>query len=218
MTAFDDALARLGGNYYNVNPKTPTNPGGLGGYGHTTSMFGLKTDLAVVAGYIKPAVDQIRGVALTAAAAQTSADDARASFNATKAKAEFFASLTPAEIWAWENATKFFSASAMLAASKSQPLAFATPLVLDGLAGFNRHTTVLSHFTLANPVNLKPGTGGRIRFQMGGAGGYTMAVGSAWKLALGIDDLSTAVGAIDTLSYYVHDAAYIEATLSPGFV
>ena len=218
MSAFEDALARLATDYYNVNPKTPTNPGGLGGYGHTTSMFELKTDLATVAASMQPAVAQVLSAAPAAGAAQASADDALAWFNATKAKADFFKPLTPAEIWAWVNDTKFFSAAQMLAASKSQPLAFATPLVLDGLGGFNRHTVVTSHFTLANPTNSPPGVSGRIRFQMGGTGGYTMALGSAWKLTLGMDDLSTAVGSIDTLSNYVHDANNIEATLSPGFV
>lgn len=217
MSAVDEALARLGSNYYNPNPATPDNPGGLGGYGYVTNLFKLKDDLALVIGYIRPAAGMILSVSETAGAAQAAADDAFQSFNATRMIAELFKALPIAEIWKGTNNDRYLSALGLFNAAASTPLAWSATVTPSRLAGWNRHVTVTGHTVFANPTDYLPGQSGRLRITVGGAGGWTAGYGSAWRFPLGYRDISGGAGSVDILSYFVHAPDDIEAVLVRGF-
>lgn len=216
MSAVDEALARLGSNYYNPNPATPDNPGGLGGYGYVTNLFALKSDLAMVIAYVQPAVGLVTSIEPIAGAVQAAADDAMATLNATRAAAEFFKALPIAEIWKGTDNTRFLSALGLFNAAASTPLNWAATITPSRLAGFNRHVTVAGHTVLANPADYVPGQSGRIRFTVGGAGGWVLSAGSAYRFPLGIEDISGTPGAVDTMTYFVHAPDDIECAMLRG--
>lgn len=108
----------------------------------------------------------------------------------------------------------FYDAAASVAASD------AASITLDGNSGWNRHVTLGDNRTLANPTNFKAGQSGRIRIIQDGTGGRTLSYGTAWAFPGGAPALSTAAGAIDVITYFVHDPAAadgIECRLSRGF-
>ena len=101
-TEVEDALSRLGSNYYNSDVVSPANPGGLADDGHVENFPAAINDIALVAGYLAGASGQILSAAETAAIAIAAAEDARNSFNSAKAQADlaqgYAASINPAAI------------------------------------------------------------------------------------------------------------------------
>lgn len=81
----------------------------------------------------------------------------------------------------------------------------------------NFHVTLAGNRTLANPTNMKAGHRGRIRITQDAAGSRTLAYGTAWKFPGGAPTLTTAANAVDVISYLVHDATRIEATIAKAF-
>lgn len=216
MSAFDDAMARLDAGYYNPNPQTEANPGGMGGYGYLTSLFAMLQDLVAVGMSIGGAATLIRDAAPAAGAARAASDDALAYYNATKAKADFFNPVSLAELRAGTNNTKFLSALGLFSFGVSTVLPWAATMAPSRHDGVSRHLTMTGHATLANPTDFVAGQSGRFRFTMGGAGGYTLSYGLAYRFPLGIKSISGGVGSIDTMSYYVHAANDLECYLGRG--
>lgn len=95
--------------------------------------------------------------------------------------------------------------------------AFGSTITLDFASGVNFVIAATGNFTLANPINAKPGQTGRITITQDATGGRTITYGSAFKK--GASDslaLSTAASAVDVLRYDVHTSSFIEATLRKG--
>lgn len=218
LAEFEAAMGRLSSDYYNANPKTPANPGGMGGYGHVVNLFALEEDLFTVVNFLKPAALQILGVAGYAYNAAASAADALASFNATKAKAEFFKSLTASDIWKFLNNDRFLGALALLESNVSTPLAWAATLTPDQDAGWCRHTVLQANTVLKLPANRRAGMSGRYRFQQPAAGGATLSYEVGYRFPQGVKDIATAANAVSCVSYYVHAVDDIEAVVTRGYV
>ena len=218
LAEFDAAMGRLSGGYYNANPKSATNPGGLGGYGHVTNLFALKDDLFTVVDFLKPAALQIQGVAGYAYNAAASAADALASFNATKGKAEFFKSLTASDIWKFLNNDRFLGALALLESNVSTPLAWAATLTPDQNDGWCRHTVLGGNTVLKLPANRKPGMAGRYRLQQPPGGGATVSYEVGYRFPQGVKDIATAANSVSCVNYYIHAADDIEAVVTRGYV
>ena len=107
---------------------------------------------------------------------------------------------------------------ALIQAAKSEPVAFAPTMTLSRLDGWSRHLTMTANATLADPADFVAGQSGRIRVEMGGAGGYTLSFGPAWRLPPDLDDLSGPPGSIDAVPYFVHAPDDIEAVVMRGWV
>lgn len=88
-----------------------------------------------------------------------------------------------------------------------------TTITADLAKGRVFHTTLGGNRTLANPTNMRTGQEGRLRVTQDGTGGRTLAYGTAWKFPGGAPILSTAAGAVDVISYRVHDGSTIEARI-----
>jgi hypothetical protein len=217
VSAFDDALARLTG-HYNANPKTPGNPGGMGGYGHLTNFEAALQDVFTVMSWLKPSALQVLGVAGYAGAAAAAAADAEARCNATHARAEFFRSLTVPEIWAFGDNDRFLGALALLESNVSIPLAWAATLTPDQADGWCRHTVLEAHTVLKLPANRKPGMAGRYRFQQPVGGGVTLSYEVGYRFPQGVKDIASTAGAVSCVNYYVHAADDIEAVVTRGYV
>jgi hypothetical protein len=82
----------------------------------------------------------------------------------------------------------------------------------------NFSLTIGGNRTLANPSNASAGQSGVIVITQDGTGGRTLAYGTNWKFVGGTDPtLSTAIGAVDVLSYYCASSSIIVASLSKAF-
>jgi hypothetical protein len=78
----------------------------------------------------------------------------------------------------------------------------------------NFSVTLGGNRTLANPTNVTAGQSGVIVISQDGTGSRTLAFGSNWKFAGGTDPtLTTAVNAVDVLSYYCASSTVIIAAL-----
>ena len=74
--------------------------------------------------------------------------------------------------------------------------------------------TMTENTTLANPSNIVAGQSGQITFTQHASAAKTLAFGSYWKSADGAAvTLSTTVGAVNLLSYYVNNATHITFNL-----
>lgn len=218
MSLVDDALGRFASGYYNSLPSSPTNPGGLGGYGHVTNFEKALLDIQIVVGFLKPAALQILGVAQYAGNAAASAADAEASFLAAKAKAEFFRSLTVAELLKFADNAKFMGAAALIGAMESKPLAWSATLTPNMDDGLSRHVVLTGHTVQAMPTNLKAGHGGRWRYVQNAAGGNTLSFAVGFKAPGGDDDISLAANAITTVAYYAHAPNEVEINVVRGYI
>lgn len=219
MSAYTEALARIGGGYYNNAARTVGNPGGLGDDGHEVNFFAALIDLQTVANFIASAAGQILAGSEHAGAAQAAADDAQGSADAALAAALQFLPLTVAEIRAFTNNTKFFSALRMLQASESVLLPFASTMTPDMNDGFNRHTAPLTgnvNFNL--PTNRKPGHSGQWIFTQNGAGGHTVSFASGFYIPLDSEDVALGPNAVSIGTYYVLAADKVYLSIVGDFV
>lgn len=85
-----------------------------------------------------------------------------------------------------------------------QDLSYASTLTLDLSTGCAFSVTLTGNVTFANPTNAKDGTTGYIVVTQGGAGSNLASWGSDFRVQSSGDlVLSTAVGAVDILTYLV---------------
>lgn len=112
---------------------------------------------------------------------------------------------TKEQVWAATTEDAVVTPKSLAEAAKPVAKAFAATLTLDGDTFLNADIgTVTSNFSLAAPQNMKAGTSGRIRFTIGGSGGYTWSVALAWNFEGGTTPpLPTAVGKRADLWYFV---------------
>lgn len=91
-------------------------------------------------------------------------------------------------------------------------------VAVDLATGINFELTMAGDYALANPTNASKNQAGEIYIIQDGAGSRLLTFGSNWKFAGGSDPvLSTAVGAVDVLSYKVRNSTFVIAALSKGF-
>lgn len=120
-----------------------------------------------------------------------------------------------ANIWA-ATANKILDAGNVFnAAGALQTLTDAATVAVDFGAGFNFTLTIGGNRTLGNPSNSKVGETGCIYIVQDGTGGRTLAYSSNWKFAGGTAPvLSTAIGAVDRLCYFVRTTSFIDASMT----
>lgn len=129
---------------------------------------------------------------------------------------------TAAEIRAGSGAHAFMTAPEMYAALAEVALAYSgANIVTAGDAApdlskfYNAAITITQNSTLPNPTNAPPGKSGRIRFTVGGAGGYTLACGGNWDFEDNLaPTIPSSVGAVFYLDFDVVSASIIRARVS----
>lgn len=124
---------------------------------------------------------------------------------------------TNAQIWAGSVAERFLTPAGLYSASAPVALTSGATITPDGDNGFNFTLTIAHNATLANPSNFDVGRSGLIVITQDGTGSRTLAYGSNWKFPGGAPVLSTAVGAVDVLAYYVVTSSLIVATLTKAY-
>lgn len=153
----------------------------------------------------------------SANAAQVSANSAQATANAALPKAggtmtgpiTFAAGQTLPGYAALATAQSF---SAAQRGTVSTLISAAT--VTPDFAVANNFSLVLgSSVTLANPTSLTAGQSGAIVITQNAVTAYTVAFGANWKFSGGTPTMSTALGSVSTLVYYVESASRITAQL-----
>jgi hypothetical protein len=101
-------------------------------------------------------------------------------------------------------ADKVITTDVMWAAAAFVALTPGANVAVDMSAGFNFTLAMGGNYTLDNPTNAKAGQQGVIQITQDGTGSRTLAYGTAWKFAGGLDpSLSLAAGSIDLLYYEV---------------
>lgn len=87
-------------------------------------------------------------------------------------------------------------------------------IAIDLSLSNNFSHTLTENTTLANPTNLVAGQSGQITITQHASAAKTLAYGSYWKSADGTTPtLSTTVGAVNLLSYYVNSTSHITFSL-----
>lgn len=122
-----------------------------------------------------------------------------------------------AEVWAGSASNRFLSPLRLYSASAPVALTSGATITPDGDNGFNFTLTIAHNATLADPSNFDVGRSGLIVITQDGTGTRTLAYGSNWKFPGGAPVLSTAIGAVDVLAYYVVTASLIVATLTKAY-
>jgi hypothetical protein len=92
-------------------------------------------------------------------------------------------------------------------------LTSAATVTPDFAVANNFSLTLGSAVTLANPTNLTAGQSGAIVITQNATTPYTVAYGTAWKFSGGTPTMSTGLGSVSTLVYYVESATRITAQL-----
>jgi hypothetical protein len=118
------------------------------------------------------------------------------------------------EVWTGSAADRFISPNRLFSSSAPVALTSGATITPDCNTGFNFSLTIEEDATLANPSNFKVGQSGIIVITQDGTGGWTLAYGSNWKFPGGAPVLSTAAGAVDTISYFVAASGLIIAAAS----
>ncbi|CAN5643341.1 hypothetical protein BH10PSE5_BH10PSE5_19540 [soil metagenome] len=136
MSAYDDAAARLdqapATPYYNLAAKSVANPGGLGGYGHRTSLFSVLADILIVAA---ETIARAFSAGQSAAAASASAASALSAPGTNGTSAASLLIATGAKVFASTQAGKsWVTGMWVLAASQANPANFMVGQV-TGYAG-----------------------------------------------------------------------------------
>lgn len=86
----------------------------------------------------------------------------------------------------------------------------AATIAVDMSLGFNFSVTLAGNRTLGNPTNTKNGQSGIIAVTQDGTGSRTLGYSANWDFAAGAPfTLSTTIGAVDILSYFVRSATSI---------
>lgn len=88
-------------------------------------------------------------------------------------------------------------------------ITYAASVAPDMNAFINGAITLTGNLTLANPTNVKPGQGGRIRLVQDATGSRLLTVGANWKRSNGALALTTTANAVDVLVYDAVSATYI---------
>lgn len=144
-------------------------------------------------------------------------EDIEITFNGSTWGAASRAEATDAEVWAGSSTTTFVSPRRLFTASAPVALTSSASITPDGDAGFNFTLTLGHSGQLENPSNFDVGRSGLIVITQDGAGSRTLSYGTNWKFPGGAPVLSTAIGAVDVLSYYVVTSSLIIATLTKAY-
>jgi hypothetical protein len=111
-------------------------------------------------------------------------------------------------------ADKGLDTDGVWSANAEVTITYGASLALDFNTFINGVITLTGALSLTAPTNTKSGQMGCIRMIQGGAGSYALTVASNYKGSNGSDPtLSTAVGAVDYLFYYVPVAGTILLTI-----
>lgn len=122
-----------------------------------------------------------------------------------------------ADIWVGTNAAKAVTPLAMYQSSAPVTVAYSSTVTLDLTTFLNATITLTGALTLANPtLTNQVGKSGRIRLVQGGSGSYGLTLGNQWFVVGGAPTLSTAVGAVDHLNYWVVSTSRIECSFGKG--
>jgi hypothetical protein len=147
--------------------------------------------------------------------ARTLVDDADAA--TARTTLGVLADATTAEILA-NTADRALSTDQTWAAGDYTVLTPGTNVAVDMSTGINFSLAMGGNYTLDNPTNTKNGQAGEIIITQDGTGSRTLAYGSNWKFAGGVDPvLSTTAGAVDVFSYKVVNSTFIIGALSKAF-
>jgi len=133
---------------------------------------------------------------------------------------QFATSPTPATAAQFRNNTadKLLDTDGVWDAAAPVALTPGTNVSVDLNSGINFTLAMGGNYTLDNPTNAKPGQTGVIEITQDGTGGRTLAYGTNYKFAGGVDPvLSTAAGAVDLLTYWVKSSTIIHCALAKGF-
>ena len=112
------------------------------------------------------------------------------------------------------NTNKVLTPSVVFSAAGVVALTDAATIAVNFASGFNFSVTLAGNRTLGNPTNKKTGQSGIIEIRQDATGSRTLALGTDWVFAGGVDPvLSTGAGACDLLSYVVLSNGTVFASL-----
>jgi len=127
---------------------------------------------------------------------------------------------TNSEMWTGASSAKAVTPKKIFDAAVTQDLTDGATITIDGNAGVNFKVTLAGNRTLANPTNMKTGQSGIIIVTQDGTGNRSLAYGTNWRFPGGAAFgglLSTAAGAVDTISYYVRSDGTILGAIARDF-
>lgn len=137
--------------------------------------------------------------------------------SAWASRAAIAAEASASEIWAATETAKYVSPDKLGDAAVPAVLTSGATITPDGANGVNFTLTIAHNATLANPSNFRVGQSGVIEITQDGTGSRTLAYGTNWKFPGGAPVLSTAVGTVDALAYFVVASGRILCTLTKAF-
>lgn len=112
-------------------------------------------------------------------------------------------------------ANKILAADAAWGAAALVALTDAATIAVDMSTFFNATVTLGGNRTLGNPSNTKVGQSGIIYVVQDGTGSRTLAYAANYKFGAGVaPTLSTAIGAVDRLTYFVRTSTHIDIDIS----
>lgn len=180
MSAFTEALARLGEGYYNSGQKSDANPGGFSGYGNVINYPASLLDIFTVASEIAAATGHILTVADAAGAAHAAKDDVIALVAFAEAAAAQFIKATLAQVRTGADDVHFVTAYSLAKAAEPIVLAYASTVNWNMAAGWNAKVTLTGSPTIGAPTNPLLGMTYILDLIEGGAGGYQPAWHACW--------------------------------------
>lgn len=111
-------------------------------------------------------------------------------------------------------ASKVLTTDQVWAAGVAIMLTDATTIAVDMSTFINASVVLGGNRTLGNPTNTKVGQSGFIQLEQDATGSRTLAFGSNWRFAGGVDPvLSTAAFALDYLFYTVYTSGFMVCSL-----
>lgn len=122
-----------------------------------------------------------------------------------------------AQIWTGSSNAVALTPANLYTSSAPQALTSGATITPDGDNGFNFTLTLAHTATLANPSDFKVGQSGVIVITQDTGAPWTLAYGSNWKFPGGAPVLSTAVGAVDLLTYYVVSSGFYVCSLTKAY-
>lgn len=120
---------------------------------------------------------------------------------------------TTAQYLANSGGQAILGGNAVWSAASPVAITFAGTVTLNFATMINAWFSPTTNFTLAAPINVKPGQFGVIEIIQGAGGSHLVAFDPAWHFPSTTPVLSTAAGAVDLLYYYVDHGNVIRANL-----
>lgn len=94
----------------------------------------------------------------------------------------------------------------------------AATIVIDAALGTFFRVGLPGNRTLGNPINLTPGQELTIMLVNNAPGNHTLAYGSMWKFAGGVNTISTGSNAVDVIKAFYDGTTSMRAILNRGYV